>query len=479
MKKLEILLLSLVVLIAFGARIYKINRPIADWHSWRQADTAAVARNFTKEGFNPLIPTYDDMSSQTNTLDNPNRYRFVEFPIYNSIIAAVWAVTGINVTYARIVTVIISLVSTVTLYFLVRKFSGITVAMLSAFFFATIPYNVFYSSTILPAPLMVFAVLLMYLSFTNWLEKEKSLLWAGLTIIAANVAILVWPIALFFTLPIIYLALQKYGFSAIKKLNLWVFAIAALAPFFAWRFWMTKFPSGIPNWQFLINEGNIRFKGAFFRWLISERLGNIILTVGGFALFILGLVRKPEAKEKYFYYSWLASVALYFIVFASGNVRHDYYQVPIVPIFAVFMALGVKFLIDKPNEYFNKYVGILTALALILFMYAFGFYQIQGYYWINRPQIVEAGQAADRILPKNATVIAPYNGDTAFLYQTNRHGYPIVDRPLEDFVKNGTQYLISVDVNDAGIQNLAKNCRVLKETPDYLIIQLSLDCIGK
>lgn len=479
MKKFEIFLLAAIILIAFGVRLYKINRPIADWHSWRQADTAAVARNFVKEGFNPFVPTYDDMSSQTNGIDNSNRYRFVEFPIYNGIIAAVWSITGINVTYARLVTVIISLASTITLYFLVKKFSGTTVAMLAAFFFATIPYNVFYSSAILPAPLMVFSILALYLSFANWLEKEKRIIWGALSIIFANIAILVWPIALFFMLPAVYLTFQKYGFAAVKKINLWIFAIAVLTPFLAWRSWMTNFPAGIPNWQFLINEGNIRFKGAFFRWLIGERIGNLILTVGGFTLFILGLVKKPEAKEKYFYYAWLASVALYFSVFASGNVRHDYYQVPIVPILAVFMAIGVKFLMDKSLDYFNKYVGILTAIVLILIMYAFGYYQIQGYYWINKPQIVEAGQAADRILPKDATVIAPYNGDTAFLYQTNRHGYPIVDRPLENFAKNGTQYLVSVDVNDSGIKNLAKNCQVLEETSDYLIIQLSLDCVGK
>lgn len=479
MKKFEIFILALILLVAFAVRLYKINRPIADWHSWRQADTAAVARNFIKEGYTPFIPKFDDMSSQTNGLDNPKRYRFVEFPIYNSLIAAIWTITGINVTYARLVTVVISLVSTVTLYFLVKKFSGAAVAMLAAFFFATIPYNIFYSSAILPGSLMVCALLAMYLSFANWLEKDKSLLWATLSVSAANVAILAWPIALFFTLPIIYLAFQKYGFSAVKKANLWIFAIASLAPFIAWRYWMTNFPEGIPNWQFLINEGNIRFKGAFFRWLIGERIGNLILTVGGFALFILGLVKKPETKEKYFYFAWLASIALYFSVFASGNVRHDYYQVPIVPVLAVFMAIGAKFLIDKPLDYFNKYVGILTAVALILIMYAFGFYQIRGYYWINRPQIVEAGRAVDRLLPKDATVIAPYNGDAAFLYQTNRHGYPIVDRPLEKFVKNGTKYLVSVDVNDAGIKNLAKNCQVPEQTPDYVIIQLSQDCVGK
>src|SRR3989304_6819731 len=101
MKKVEIIVLSIILILAFVVRLYKINRPIADWHSWRQADTAAVARNFIKEGFNPLIPKYDDMSSQANGLDNPKRYRFVEFPVYNLIVAGVWKAVGVEVIYAR------------------------------------------------------------------------------------------------------------------------------------------------------------------------------------------------------------------------------------------------------------------------------------------------------------------------------------------------------------------------------------------
>src|SRR3989304_10033694 len=170
MRKVEIIVLSIILILAFVIRLYKINRPIADWHSWRQADTAAVARNFIKEGFNPFIPKYDDMSMQANSLDNPQRYRFVEFPILNTVIAAVWSQTGINVTYARLVTVFISLGSIVLLFLLVKYLSGVRVAALSAFFFATIPYNVFYSSAILPGPLMVFGILGLFFYFVRWLE---------------------------------------------------------------------------------------------------------------------------------------------------------------------------------------------------------------------------------------------------------------------------------------------------------------------
>ena len=124
-------------------------------------------------------------------------------------------------------------------------------------------------------------------------------------------------------------------------------------------------------------------------------------------------------------------------------------------------------------------MGPIIAVICIGFIFAFGYYEVQGYYWINNPKIVVAGQAVDRLLPKDATVIAPYNGDTAFLYQTNRHGYPVVDRPLEKLIDQGTKYLVSVDVNDAGIKNLAAHCKVIDQTQDYVIVEMFQDCIGK
>ena len=476
MKKVEIFLLLTILFAGLALRLYKIDRPIADWHSWRQADTAAVSRNFIKEGFNPFIPKYDDMSKQANGLDNPQRYRFVEFPILNTVIAGVWSQTGINETYARLVMVAISLGSAALLFFLVRHFSGVPIATMSAFFFATIPYNVFYSSAILPGPLMVLGILGLYFCFVKWLQNENWIFLAG-SILFANLAILSWPIALFFLLPLVYLSYERYGFALFRNLKLWIFAFLIFTPFIAWRIWMLNFPEGIPNLQFLLNQNNIRFKGAFFRWLVAERMGKLILTVGGFTLLVVGLIVKRSKKENFFYLTWLCSLILYFIVFASGNVRHDYYQVPLIPIASIFMAIGTFKLFNLPSEHFSKILGPPVALILIIFMYAFGFFELRGYWWINRPEIVEAGMAADKILPKDATVIAPYGGDAAFLYQTNRHGYPVVDRSLQELVKNGTKYLVSVDIADEGVKRLVRDCKILAQTNDYVIIELSENCL--
>lgn len=40
----EYLVVPIILLIALFLRLYEIDGPIADWHSWRQADTASVSR---------------------------------------------------------------------------------------------------------------------------------------------------------------------------------------------------------------------------------------------------------------------------------------------------------------------------------------------------------------------------------------------------------------------------------------------------
>ncbi|MDP3733554.1 MAG: hypothetical protein Q8Q91_03335, partial [Candidatus Daviesbacteria bacterium] len=106
--------LGIIILMGFWVRVYKIDSPIADWHSWRQADTAAVTRNFIKEGFNPFVTHYDDSSGVAETpLTNLNRFRFVEFPVYNMFVYPFYLLFGVNDVYHRLVSIIFSLGSIV------------------------------------------------------------------------------------------------------------------------------------------------------------------------------------------------------------------------------------------------------------------------------------------------------------------------------------------------------------------------------
>jgi uncharacterized membrane protein len=165
-----------IVFLGLFLRLYKINTDLLDWHSWRQADTASVTREFTKKSLNPLYPTYHDLSSIPSGLDNPNGYRMVEFPIYNLLVAIILkSVPSLPlVPTSRVVSVLFSLGTIISLFFLARSYFGKKVGYLTAFFFAVIPYSIYYSRTILPEPMMVFMSTLSITTFRFYTQKLKS-----------------------------------------------------------------------------------------------------------------------------------------------------------------------------------------------------------------------------------------------------------------------------------------------------------------
>jgi len=119
-KKKDFFILVSILVIAFVLRLYKINIPLADFHSWRQADTAAVARNFFKNGFDLLHPIYDDLSNVQSGIDNPQGYRMVEFPVYNAIFAFLYKLMPVFSLeiWGRLTTIIFFLIIFSVVYFL-------------------------------------------------------------------------------------------------------------------------------------------------------------------------------------------------------------------------------------------------------------------------------------------------------------------------------------------------------------------------
>lgn len=149
--------LFLILVFAFLARLYKINSPVADWHSWRQADTASVSRIYFNDGIDILHPRYYDISSIQSGFFNPQGYRFVEFPFFN-IVHTLLARLGGPLTFdgwGRMTSVIFSLFSIVFIYLLGKRFISSWGGVLAALFFAFLPYNIYYSRVILPEPTTV------------------------------------------------------------------------------------------------------------------------------------------------------------------------------------------------------------------------------------------------------------------------------------------------------------------------------------
>lgn len=463
--------LAIIIILATLVRLYKIDSPLADWHSWRQADTAAVTRNFIKLGFNPLYPKYDDMSGVSeNPVANPGQYRFVEFPVYNMAVYPFYLFFGVSDFYHRLVSVIFSLGSIIFLYFICKRYLGVGVSLLTAGIYALLPFNVFFSRTTLPEPTFLFFALGMLYFLDNWIGESRGI-WGCWGLVFMAIAFLMKPWAIFFYLPLLY---SVYASKRGKKffVRFLVFSAMTLLPFIFWRLWILQQPQGIPASGWLLNGDGIRFRPAFWWWIVSERLGREILGATGFVLFTIGILVRPK-NGNYFMHVWLLSLFLYMAIFATGNVRHNYYQYIFIPVAAVFLSQGFISLFRGVSGFVPRFWTISLALVFLPLSFYFTWNLVKEFYKINNPVIIEAGQAADAILPKNAQVVAPYNGDTAFLYQTNRPGWSVVALPLTELVADyGVTNYISTTRDDK-TNWVLRHFRILEDNPKFVIADLT------
>lgn len=483
--------LLIIIFLGLLVRLYKIDSPIADWHSWRQADTAAVTRNFVKMGFTPFTPRYDDMSGiAEKPVANPARFRFVEFPIYNIAVYPFYRLFGVYDYYSRLVSVLFSLGSIALIFFIVRKYAGTFTGLISSFTFAILPFNVFFGRTTLPEPTFIFFALGMIYFMDKWIEPACNALPAGnavsfagrhsnagrgiqgfLGLVFTAIAFLMKPWAIFFYLPLLYSVFVKQNTRKfwIKFIML---TIAALVPFILWRLWILQQPEGIPASNWLMNGDGIRFRPAFWWWIISERIGGEILGVTGLVLFALGLIIRPKTKN-YFLNIWALSSFLFMIVVATGNVRHNYYQTQFIPVASIFLSIGFVELLRGNKLFIPRFWTIIMAIFLYIFSMYFGFRVVKEFYKVNNPDMVEAGKTADKILPVDAIVVAPYNGDTAFLYQTNRPGWPVTALPLPELVSDyGVTSFVSTSRDDK-TNWVLRHFVILVDNPKFVIADLT------
>lgn len=450
LQKLDWIVLGIIILVGLILRLYNYNTPLADYHSWRQVDTAAVARNFARDDFNLLQPKYDDLTSIQSGKDNPTGLRYVEFPIYNAMMAGVYKVMPffpIEV-WGRIISALMSLVVVGVIYFLAYKESSRFTAIAAASVYAIFPYFVFFSRTVLPentALGFVFLSILFLYLFCRSEQKGKLITYFTLSVIFFSMSILVKPTAIFYGLVLAFLFLRKYKMDVFKQVPLYIYFILAATPFIAWRLYIQQFPEGIPasTWLFTDVETfegrkNIFFKPAFFRWIFFERINNQIL--GGYMTFflVLGAIAKPK--------NWLLPVIglagfIYLFTFQGGNVQHEYYQIIIFPALAIFIGLGFNFIIKQNKLLIHPAFLTVIVIACVGLSWFFSFYKVRDFYGVPNDLIQIAGIVKTLTRPEDKIITDRY-GDTTLLYLMDRKGSPAIYKDIVNMRPDGYKYLV-------------------------------------
>lgn len=462
--------LILLFILGFVVRLYRFNNPVADWHSFRQSDTNAVSAIYVRDGINLLNPRYFDISNVQSGKDNPQGYRLVEFPIYNAIQAGLFDLFDhlTLVEWGRLISIFSSLGGVFFVYQLVRKYANQAAGLFALGFYLFLPFSIYYSRTILPDPSMAAMILGGTYFFDLWLEKLKPN-FLIFSIFFTALAFLLKPYALFFTLPIAYLAWKKFGAKIFQQIPLYIFGVVGLIPLILWRKYITLHPEGIPVSAWLFNGNGIRFHPAFFRWIFYERVTKLILGYIGDIFLVLGIARFFKLKNGLFFATFVISSLAYVTVIATGNVQHDYYQILIIPTISIICGIGAAFMLEifKKNMFLQ-----FQAFVLIAFMLALSWLQVKDYFNINDWGMVNAAQAADQILPKDATVIAPYDGSTTFLNMIQRRGWPVLEKGVDELTKMGAQYLVIANPTPNDFSGFGKTYKHVASGSSYLILKL-------
>ncbi|TAM85514.1 phospholipid carrier-dependent glycosyltransferase [bacterium] len=449
---LAALLLGLVL------RLHGIHDPLLDHPSWRQGDTASIARNFALLRYNPLFP-------QTNYDGPPPNYVELELQIVPFLAATLYKLFGIHEIFGRLLSIAFSLGTVAVVGLFARRLfaSGVAGAA-AALLFAVYPGSMYYGRTFMPDTTMVFFLTAALYATWCWLEDrdgEARSLWRPALL--ALLAFLAKPVALLAALPIAALGIARHGWRrTLARPATWLYAAIAFIPLVAYL----RFEHAIAEWHWasgitqrhvipsllaaLHSPAAFMAKLSAFQrewgFLWDTMLGPIgsLLALAGIVLLAARALRGGTLL-----WSWLAAVALYgFTVVTVEPV--DYYLYPVLPLAALLGGGAVGWIYARAHP-----VGNAERAAWLLV----GAIALAGTTVINRAHIAkyfvwrvgvyEQARALDAALPKDVLIVMGHY-DPAVLYYINRYGWeedPALWTPFdqESAIRKGARYFIGVE----------------------------------
>lgn len=473
----------LLFCLAFILRFYKINSPIIGMHSWRQADTAAISRNYYENGYRFLYPQIDWGGDSQGYVET-------EFPIYSFIVALLYGVFGVHEFLGRLLSVIFAMISLYYLYFLLLKMSDRKTALWSCFFFAILPPLIFYSRTFQPESTLVMSLILGVYFFSQWMDTEKIIYFITSLIFIALACLIKIP-SLYIGLPILYLAWMKSGKKIFYQISMWIYGLIVLLSVALWYYHAhrihlkTGLTFGI--WEYGLDKwGNwdLIFQWKFWNRIIFQNLAEDYFVWIGFIIFVIGMFLKRKSKLETLSDVWLMALVIYFIIVARGNYIHLYYQLPFM-IPAVIYLGKVYAQHFHPKDLKNKKTILLSAGLIGICLLTAGRYTI--YIEKENTRNSDLYKLAEIVKDKiedKALVIAIDNNDPTLLYLAHKKGWHAFPNQLDtSFVtqKNnkGARYIIGNhnlfkgDLELSRLRELLKNHKVIYDDKSSFILEIS------
>jgi 4-amino-4-deoxy-L-arabinose transferase-like glycosyltransferase len=456
------LLVTVLLAVLLVPRMAHFAGSIDEPHSWRQCDTANYALTFYKEGIRLLRPSVCWMGSYKTVI--------LEFPFPEALMALMYHILGYHLYLARVVTFLFFAGSAIYLYLIVCLVLRKRLAIIATAVYMILPLSLFYSRAV---HVDFFAVFFAHAMTYHLLRasQEPSLRHLILGLVGGCMAFLIKaPYAFYFGLPL--LALTLHGPKLRKIVCLAAGLCVPILVFIVWRGYADAINGTAPEWGFLpgyfklVNLENWYYGPLEMRWNptvwqtlfsrfiyeVASPAGAALFMIGAFLSFINLLRRHSEADL--FLWAWLLGVLSYVAVFLNLNFIHDYYQIPLLAIASIFIAIAIELPLRLFGHSSRKFASILSLLLYGLVAVNSLTYAETHFFKLDSIRI-EAGEVINRHTPPGALIIAAPDvlgtdcRDPRLLYRAKRNGWSIpkehLSRDLIAALKGlGAQYLIVV-----------------------------------
>lgn len=369
-RQVEIGLLVAVLLLVFGLRMIRIDSPLVDFHAHRQTQTASNTRSFANVTMNLFQPRFLQIDAEGNA---PGMTE-MEFPIYQYIIGMTYRVVGEHEFLGRFFAVLLGVGVAFYTYLLARRYFGAIAALGAAFFYAINPVGVFFNRTFQPDTLALLAFIGGIYHLAVWFDdrtRRQLYLAIGLT----SLGLLIKPPVIVILAPWILYELYRHRFwESEQRKDLWRFMAGAAiigGVTAAWYIYTDIFifqKSGLTMIRGKVGDPIRTTEYWFSAMLYRETIARIILilTPIGAAIFAAALIPLHLAKRGKFMTALLIGYLLYFILVAEYNLPHYYYQLPFVPIAAIYAGWALSWAVEQAKKSEAALMGVPIAIILLI-----------------------------------------------------------------------------------------------------------------
>ncbi len=427
----------LMSVLAVAVRLIGINQPSIDNWSWRQSDVAAIARNYFQGGFHFAHPQIDWAGDQPG-------YVGTEFPVLPFLAAICYKIVGVHEWVGRVQAVILFAISLPFFFLLVRKLFGETAASWALFFYSFAPLGIVAGRCFMPdMPSLALSIIGLYF-FQRWVGQSERARSTSLVASAfcISLSILIKLPSIIIGAPLACLAFQHFRIpplrlgAAFRNILLWIFAAIALLPSVLWYGHAYQIASQFYPHHFF-GAGGVQIMSLAWYLKIAKEIVTSTLTPFVFVLGCVGVVVTRTCPERQsngsipppreaarMFHWWLAAMILFIVIVGYGN-RHQWYQLPLIPIAAVLAGATCVFVGSKiSSRVVKRSLSILLAalFSFSVFLYARGFYRP------SAAPLRDAGLKLKAVTPSNALVVAADNGDPTVLYYAERKGWHFLEK---------------------------------------------------